>query len=102
VEINSVAKGIPHLWEGELHILVSASISRTKSSKNTLERQRGFRLARFNRIVDRLRQLGYPVDAQVDEMLAGQGAASGASLGRPADRPLPRRGALRFEASTTP
>ena len=83
VEINSVAKGIPHLWEGELHILGLGVDLNDEVFEDTLERQRGFRLARFHRIVDRLRQLGYPVDAQVDEMLAGQGAASGASLGRP-------------------
>jgi len=50
--------------------------------EGTLERQRGFRLTRFNRIVDRLGQLGYPLDDQIDKLLAGRGAAPGAALGR--------------------
>jgi hypothetical protein len=83
VEINSVAMGIPQLWEGELHILGLGVDLDDDFFEATLERQRSFRLTRFNRIVDRLRQLGYPVDDQVDELLAGQGAASGAALGRP-------------------
>jgi hypothetical protein len=83
VEINSVAIGIPQLWEGELHILGLGVDLNDDFFEATLERQRGFRLTRFNRIVDRLGQLGYPLDDQIDALLAGQGAASGASLGRP-------------------
>jgi predicted metal-dependent phosphoesterase TrpH len=83
VEINSVATGIPELWEGELHILGLGVDLHDEAFEATLERQRRFRVTRFNRIVDRLRQLGCPVDDQVDEYLAGPGAASGASLGRP-------------------
>jgi predicted metal-dependent phosphoesterase TrpH len=83
VEINSVATGIPHLWEGELHILGLGVDLADDAFEATLQRQRSFRLTRFNRIVDRLGQLGYPMYAQVDELLAGQGAATGAALGRP-------------------
>ncbi len=83
VEINSVARGIPELWEGELHILGLGVDLNDELFEATLERQRGFRVTRFNRVVDRLRQLGFPIDKQADELLAGQGAASGASLGRP-------------------
>jgi len=83
VEINSVARGIPELWEGELHILGLGVDTNDDAFEAMLAKQRAFRVARFNRIVDRLRQLGYPVDKEVDELLAGQGAASGASLGRP-------------------
>ena len=83
VEINSVAAGIPDLWEGELHILGLGVDAADEAFEATLERQRGFRLRRFNRIVDRLRQLGYPVDDQVDRLLSTQGAARGVSLGRP-------------------
>ncbi len=82
VEINSVAMGIPQLWEGELHILGLGVDLNDDFFEGTLERQRGFRLTRFNRIVDRLGQLGYPLDDQIDKLLAGRGAAPGAALGR--------------------
>lgn len=83
VEINSVAIGIPQLWEGELHILGLGVDIADDFFEAALERQRSSRLTRFNRIVDRLRQLGFPIDDQVDRLLAGQGAERGASLGRP-------------------
>ena len=83
VEINSVATGITRLWEGELHILGLGVDLHDEAFEATLERQRGFRVTRFHRIVDRLRQMGYPVDHQVHEYLAASGAAVGASLGRP-------------------
>jgi predicted metal-dependent phosphoesterase TrpH len=83
VEINSVATGIPQLWEGELHILGLGVDLEDDFFEATLERQRAFRVTRFNRIVDRLRQHGFPVDDEADRLLAGQGAATGASLGRP-------------------
>jgi 3',5'-nucleoside bisphosphate phosphatase len=83
VEINSIAARIPQLWEGELHILGLGVDVNDESFEATLEKQRGFRLTRFNRIVDRLRQLGFPVDNEVDQFLADQGTAAGASLGRP-------------------
>jgi len=82
VEINSVAMGIPQLWEGELHILGLGVDLNDDFFEGTLERQRGFRLTRFNLIVDRLGQLGYPLDDQIDKLLAGRGAAPGAALGR--------------------
>lgn len=83
VEINSLATGIPQLWEGELHILGLGVDLNDEPFEATLGKQRGLRLARFNRIVDRLAQMGFPIYKEVDEMLAGQGAAAGASLGRP-------------------
>lgn len=83
VEINSVATGIARLWEGELHILGLGVDLHDEAFEATLERQRGFRVTRFRRIVDRLRQMGCPVDDQVHEFLAASGAAAGASLGRP-------------------
>jgi predicted metal-dependent phosphoesterase TrpH len=83
VEINSVAVGIPQLWEGELHILGLGVDIADDFFEATLDRQRGSRLTRFNRIVDRLRQLGFPIDNEADRLLAGQGAEMGASLGRP-------------------
>ncbi len=87
VEINSVATGISRLWEGELHILGLGVDLHDEAFEATLERQRGFRVTRFRRIVDRLRQMGYPVDDQVDEYLAASGATVGASLGASLGRP---------------
>lgn len=83
VEINSVASGIPDLWEGELHILGLGVDPAHEPFEATLERQRTFRASRFHEIIARLRELGYPIEAQANELLAGAGAASGASLGRP-------------------
>jgi hypothetical protein len=83
VEINSVATGIARLWEGELHILGLGVDLHDDAFEATLERQRGFRVTRFQRIVVRLRQAGCPVDDQVHEFLAASGPAVGASLGRP-------------------
>jgi predicted metal-dependent phosphoesterase TrpH len=83
VEINSIATGIPDLWEGELHILGLGVDPGDEAFEAVLERQRGFRASRFRQIVDCLRELGFAVDAQAEELLKGPGAASGASLGRP-------------------
>jgi predicted metal-dependent phosphoesterase TrpH len=83
VEINSVARGIPDLWEGELHILGLGVDVRDDRFESVLAHQREMRALRFDRIVDRLTQLGYPIGPQVDELLAAQGARAGASLGRP-------------------
>jgi len=83
VEINSIARGIPDLWEGELHVLGLGVDPEDDAFEAVLERQRGYRAKRFGRMVDRLRDLGFPVDAQVEKLMAGPGAASGASLGRP-------------------
>lgn len=83
VEINSVATGIDSLWEGELHILGLGVDPDDAEFEAALERQRGSRVTRFRRIVERLSQLGFPIDRQVDEYLAAAGSAQGASLGRP-------------------
>jgi predicted metal-dependent phosphoesterase TrpH len=83
VEINSIARGIPDLWEGELHVLGLGVDPDDDAFEAVLERQRGYRAERFRRMVDRLRDLRLPVNAQVEALMAGPGAASGASLGRP-------------------
>lgn len=82
VEINSVTddESLPH---GELHILGLGVDPADERFEATLERQRQFRVTRFRQIVDRLRAIGYPIDAQVDEYLAASGGVEGASLGRP-------------------
>jgi 3',5'-nucleoside bisphosphate phosphatase len=83
VEINSVAAGMGELWEGELHILGLGVDTDDDTFEATLARQRGFRVTRFRHIVDRLRELGYPIDEQVERYLAESGAVPGAALGRP-------------------
>lgn len=79
VEINSVATGIDNLWEGELHILGLGVDPGDDAFEATLERQRRARASRFRRIVDRLRDLGIPVDSQAEALHTEPGA----SLGRP-------------------
>jgi hypothetical protein len=79
VEINSVATGIDDLWEGELHILGLGVDPDDDAFEAALRRQRDARAVRFGRILDRLRDLGLPVDVQADGLAAGPGS----SLGRP-------------------
>jgi predicted metal-dependent phosphoesterase TrpH len=83
VEINSIATGMGELWEGELHILGLGVDINDDAFESALERQRGYRVSRFRRIADRLRELGRPIDAQAERYLAESGAVPGAALGRP-------------------
>jgi predicted metal-dependent phosphoesterase TrpH len=83
VEINSVATGMGDLWEGELHILGLGVDVDDDAFESALQLQRGYRVSRFRQIVDRLRELGRPVDMQVERYLAESGAVPGAALGRP-------------------
>jgi hypothetical protein len=83
VEINSVATGMGDLWEGELHILGLGVDIDNDAFESALERQRGYRVGRFRLIVDRLRELGRPIDNQVERYLAESGGVPGAALGRP-------------------
>jgi predicted metal-dependent phosphoesterase TrpH len=83
VEINSVASGVAGLWEGELHILGLGVDTTDETFEALLAKQRGFRLTRFNRIVERLNRLGFPIFDQADALLAKAGSTAGASLGRP-------------------
>jgi predicted metal-dependent phosphoesterase TrpH len=82
VEINTQARDAS-LPDGELHVLGLGVDPTDEQFEATLHRQRQFRVTRFRRIVDRLGQLGYPIDAQVDEYLGASGGIEGASLGRP-------------------
>jgi predicted metal-dependent phosphoesterase TrpH len=82
VEINTLARD-KSLPDGELHILGLGVDPADEAFEATMTRQRDFRHARFRRIVDRLAQLGFPIDPQVEEYLATSGGKEGASLGRP-------------------
>jgi len=83
VEINSIAAGMGDLWEGELHILGLGVDADDDAFEAALERQRGFRVTRFRAIVALLRELGYPIEEQVEHYLAESGTVAGAALGRP-------------------
>lgn len=79
VEINAVAHDIPDLREGELHILGYGVDPDDEAFEALLGRQRDARRVRFARTLDRLRELGLPVDAGAARLDPG----AGDSLGRP-------------------
>ena len=83
VEINSVADralidlGV-ELEEGELHVLGYGVDADDPAFEQTLAGQRNARMARLQMIIDRLRELGVPIDEQIAPALA-----SGEAVGRP-------------------
>ncbi len=80
VEINSVAGGFAgQLPEGELHILGIGVDPGDTAFEAALAAQRGARRVRFHAMVERLRELGTPIDAQV----AALDLSSDDALGRP-------------------
>jgi predicted metal-dependent phosphoesterase TrpH len=81
VEINAVTRGDLgiDLPEGELHVLGIGVDPADEAFEAALAAQRGSRRTRFFATVDRLREIGLPIDAQVAALdLAGDDA-----LGRP-------------------
>jgi predicted metal-dependent phosphoesterase TrpH len=78
VEINAIAHEIP-LIEGELHILGFGMDLGNDAFEATLARQRAARRVRFERTVQRLREIGLPIDTQV----AAIDIARDDALGRP-------------------
>ncbi len=79
VEINAVVHDRADLWESELHILGFGMDPGDEAFEAALAAQRGRRRQRFERTVARLRELGRPIDAQLDGMPLGNDDA----LGRP-------------------
>lgn len=67
VEINALARGIP-LAEGELHILGFGMDPDDEAFEAALARQRSARRIRFDRTVERLREIGMPIDAQLEHL----------------------------------
>jgi predicted metal-dependent phosphoesterase TrpH len=65
VEINALVPSGVDLWEAELHILGFGMDPSDEAFEATLASQRDRRRLRFARTVDRLRELGLPIDAQV-------------------------------------
>ncbi len=67
VEINALARGIP-LQDGELHILGFGMDADDEAFEAGLAGQRAARRVRFEKTVDRLRELGLGVDAQLEHL----------------------------------
>jgi predicted metal-dependent phosphoesterase TrpH len=78
VEINALARDIP-LIEGELHILGFGMDPGNEAFEATLAVQRAARRVRFERTIQRLRDIGLPIDSQV----AAIDLARDDALGRP-------------------
>ncbi len=79
VEINALVTRDLGLWEGELHILGFGMDPDDEAFEAAMAAQRGRRRERFWKTVDRLREIGLPIDAQVDALVHGDDDA----LGRP-------------------
>lgn len=80
VEINAVTRGLGlHLAEGEIHVLGIGVDPGDEAFEAALAAQRGARRIRFFATVDRLREIGLAVDAQV----AGLDLSGDDALGRP-------------------
>jgi predicted metal-dependent phosphoesterase TrpH len=78
VEINALVTQDLGLWEGELHILGFGMEPADERFEAALAAQRRQRRIRFERTVDRLRELGLDIDAEVAALPRGDDA-----LGRP-------------------
>jgi predicted metal-dependent phosphoesterase TrpH len=80
IELNAVMGDRPELIESEVHVLGLGVDPDDEAFEAILQRQRGERRVRFGRMVDRLREVGMPIDsALADVPPAGDEDA----LGRP-------------------
>lgn len=79
VEINCLTAGLPEQWEGEIHVLGFGVDPMDEAFEAVLADQRAKRRIRFERTVERLRELELPVD----DVAADFDRARTASLGRP-------------------
>ncbi len=79
VEINATARDIPDLPDDELHFVGLGVDTGDDALEALLDGQRGARRRRFDRMLERLRALGMPVDAQLE----GMDRTDEESLGRP-------------------
>ncbi len=79
VEINCLTASMPELWESELHILGLGVDPADEALEATLAEQRSRRRVRFERTLERLRELGLGVDDVALELDRDQIQ----SLGRP-------------------
>ncbi len=79
IEINALVTRDLGLWEGELHILGFGMDPQDEAFEAAIAGQRSARRIRFERTVDRLREIGLPIDDQVAALSIGPDDA----LGRP-------------------
>jgi hypothetical protein len=79
VEINATSGDLPGVPDGELHLVGLGVDPGDEVLDALLGRQRGARRRRFERMIEKLRAVGMPVDAQ----LADLDRADEESLGRP-------------------
>jgi predicted metal-dependent phosphoesterase TrpH len=79
VEINATARDIADLPDDELHFVGLEVDPGDDALDALLDRQRGARRRRFERMLQRLREIGMPVDAQLE----GMDRSDEESLGRP-------------------
>jgi predicted metal-dependent phosphoesterase TrpH len=80
VELNAVMGDRPELIESEVHVIGLGVDPDDEAFERTLQRQRDERRIRFAKMVDRLRELGLPVESALETLpVAGDEDA----LGRP-------------------
>jgi 3',5'-nucleoside bisphosphate phosphatase len=79
VEINATAGDVADLPDDELHFVGLGVDPAHDALDALLDRQRGARRRRFERMLERLRAIGLPVDAQLE----GMDRSDEESLGRP-------------------
>jgi hypothetical protein len=79
VEINATARDTPDLPDDELHFVGLGVDPADDALDALLDRQRGARRRRFERMLGQLRAIGMPVDAQLE----GPDRSDEESLGRP-------------------
>ncbi len=79
VEINATAHDVLDLPDDELHFVGLGVDPADDALESLLDQQRGARRRRFERMLARLREIGLPVDAQLE----GMDRSDEESLGRP-------------------
>ncbi|MEZ0239843.1 MAG: PHP domain-containing protein, partial [Chloroflexota bacterium] len=80
VELNAVMGDRPELIESEVHVIGLGVDPDDMAFEATLQRQRDERRIRFGKMVDRLRELGLPIESALESLPA---AGDEDALGRP-------------------
>lgn len=80
IEINTVVRERDHVMEGEVHVLGLGVDPDDDALEAALARQRDARRLRFERMVNRLRELGMPIEAALETLPA---TTDEDALGRP-------------------
>jgi 3',5'-nucleoside bisphosphate phosphatase len=90
VEINAIVPRDLGLWEGELHILGFGMDPDDEAFEAELAAQRSRRRERFDRVVERLREIGLPIDRHLSNRVATAASASAAPDADPGSEALGR------------